>query len=473
HIQYHFPKEGDEFPDFVDVSTPVPALAPEERLESQQQVRRHTSTTGIPVRANKAEAGWQSQMSATAMPVSAVWEPESEAQEAVFQPENFMYLGPGTYTDVSPLADEEEEAARRVLAGGIEDRVEKSPGKGVSPLASERTTPSRGQAQTEPVSGESVMVPPTVQEERHDAVSMIDSREIPATPPDPVGIIAEMPTHDTAPANIEMHPAPIEMADNMVLAPIETALPPMAELPERSSPVEKKWEEPQLAPGSLRNYGGQSQPQPRRSTEEATGEFQTYTAVRAPQVPPKSREERQMTLPRRETHMTNTQPVQPHNIRQSHSPSSPLPPRVPPKHPLDQAAAINAGLVDQLQNRPQGNLTHLPSALAPGRNGSRVDSFPIGGPKQASLAPVQADLSHMPSVLKPARGRDPTQAAQFQAFNSGQGHGYVPPAHGQHPPSMTPAPTVQQQRLQQEPRMGIQRVNTVPDSLPSQTSAPM
>ncbi|KAF4586030.1 hypothetical protein GQ602_005335 [Ophiocordyceps camponoti-floridani] len=61
HVQYRFPCAGDEFPHFVDAAAPPPLLAPEERLESQQQLRRHAASTP--------------RMSATAaQPVSYVWD---------------------------------------------------------------------------------------------------------------------------------------------------------------------------------------------------------------------------------------------------------------------------------------------------------------------------------------------------------------------------------------------------------------
>ncbi|RSL50735.1 hypothetical protein CEP54_011767 [Fusarium duplospermum] len=518
HIQYHFPKEGDEFPDFVDAATPAPDLAPEERLESQQQVRRHASTTtaSAHAKARREENGWETRMSATARPVSAVWDGGGgDDDNAVFQPENFMYLGPGAYNDVSPLAEEEEEAARRVVAGGIEDKIEKPLGKGVSPIASERTTPAHGAAHAEPVMGEPVAVPPTVPEETHEFVPMIDSREVPMAPPDPVGVIAEMPTEDTGPARVETNPPPVEMADNMVLAPIETAPPTMlAELPEQSSPVEKKREEPQLAPGSLRNYGGQMQPlraqkKPSPPVEEVAGGFQAYKPKSAGNTPDISRGstpmreepvlERRRTFQPEDPVMMNVKPAQPPYREATSTPAVLAPPQVPPKHPIDDPSIRNAptppimgtnsGSVGSQGPQPPGNLSYMPSVLKAGRSGSRQDSFSAGpstlasldDDKRASLAPgQQGDLAHMPSVLKPARGRAPSQPGQQPQFPPqnpnappGQGHGYKPPAQGQHPPSMTPAPHVQQQRLQEEPRMGIQRVNTVPDSLPSQRPVSM
>ncbi|KAJ4179204.1 hypothetical protein NW755_012673 [Fusarium falciforme] len=522
HIQYHFPKEGDEFPDFVDAGAPAPDLAPEERLESQQQVRRHASTTtaSAHAKARREENGWESRMSATARPVSAVWDGDGggggDDDNAVFQPENFMYLGPGAYNDVSPLAEEEEEAARRVVAGGIEDKLEKPPGKGVSPIASEKTTPARGAAHAEPVMGEPVAVPPTVPEETHEFVPMIDSREAPMAAPDPVGVIAEMPTEDTGPARIETNPPPVEMADNMVLAPIETAPPPLlAELPEQSSPVEKKNEEPQLAPGSLRNYGGQMQPlriqkKPTPPVEEVVGGFQAYKPKSVGNTPDISRGptpmreepvlERRRTFQPEDHLMMNMKPAQPPYREATSTPAVLAPPQVPPKHPIDDPSIRNAptppvmgidsgSVGPQGPQPPPGNLSYMPSVLKAGRSGNRQDSFSAGpsmlasldDDKRASLAPgQQGDLAHMPSVLKPARGRAPSQPGQQPQFPPqninappGQGHGYKPPAQGQHPPSMTPAPHVQQQRLQEEPKMGIQRVNTVPDSLPSQRPASM
>ncbi|KAF4967345.1 hypothetical protein FSARC_5068 [Fusarium sarcochroum] len=452
-IQYHFPKEGDEFPDFVDTFSPVLDLAPEERLESQQQVRRQASTT-TPMRPSPKKNDGGYGMSATARPVSMTWDGTfGEEENTVFQPENFMYLGPGTYNDVSPLAEEEEEAARRVVAGGIEGRVDKSPSKGVSPMGSERTTPAQGTAQAGPITGDPVMVPSTVPEEAIHEMPVLEPQA-----PDPVGIIAEMPTYDTAQAHIETHPPPIEMADNRVLAPIETAVSMMAELPERTSPVERKNDEPQIAPGSLRNYGGQMQPlRPAKETVEDTpAAFQASkprNTGNAADIPPNPGLPRRATFQPGET-FANASPIRPPDRGHAGTPNVLSPPQVPPKRPLNEPS--------QPQIPPKHMLDHPSQSNAP-----------LGSVNNGSLAPVQqGDLSHMPSVLKPARGKVPSQSGQQPQSpvvgpGGAQGHGYVPPSQGKHPPSMTPAPQVQQQRLQ-EPRMGIQRINTVPDSLPSQ-----
>ncbi|ODA82452.1 hypothetical protein RJ55_00959 [Drechmeria coniospora] len=264
-IQYHFPTAGDEFPEYVDSSAPAPALAPEERLESQQQMRRHsaigitltTPSSTTPSYTISPDDGRprprRAVMSATARPISAVWEGDgSDDDQQVFQPENFMYLGPGTYSDVSPLVEEEEEAARRIVAGEILEHpsdngqnVSADGSKRASPATSAGTTPKMQKDETKdspPV--ESVPVSP----ER--AIHKIDGggtlHELPVPHPqvfDPVGNVAEMPTEITAVARVELHPDPIEMADSSVLAPIEAPVPvasseqPAAGLPEKFGPA--------------------------------------------------------------------------------------------------------------------------------------------------------------------------------------------------------------------------------------------
>ncbi|RXG44496.1 hypothetical protein VDGE_20723 [Verticillium dahliae] len=126
-IQFHFPQDGDEFPDFVDANAPAPDLAPEEKLESQQQVKRKTEPSennekgpaksltratagpsggglGSGTKPSRTAAGKQ-QLSPT--------DDDDNGGEFYYQPESFMFLGPGAYSDVSPLGEEDD----RVDAG--------------------------------------------------------------------------------------------------------------------------------------------------------------------------------------------------------------------------------------------------------------------------------------------------------------------------------------------------------------------
>ncbi|KAM3505478.1 hypothetical protein MY10362_002927 [Beauveria mimosiformis] len=298
HVQYHFPSDGDEFPDFVGV---VPAaLEPEERLASHQQVKRATGAP--PERKKKSKDGRGNRMTATTpRPVGIEWdgdvgagssedeeeEGEGAGSRVVFEPENLMFLGPQTYAEVSPLNEEEEEAAKRTVVG--DEGAVVSPGKETQPTsgAEEWTKEGENGHVVAPKATTALITPaedekplgnkeePVVTREAKPAEKPTKSlapqqsafaadpiaeqnpalaREaaapspalpttlpppplppgsthtsavelpVPAPPPfNPVGIIAEMPTGDTPRSHIELNPIPVEIMDTSVLAPIETA----------------------------------------------------------------------------------------------------------------------------------------------------------------------------------------------------------------------------------------------------------
>ncbi|KAF6837187.1 hypothetical protein CPLU01_03299 [Colletotrichum plurivorum] len=285
HIQFHFPKEGDEFPDFIDALSPVPELAPEEKLESQQQLKRRAPTT---------DGDRKSQMRATGGPLAdfgmnrsgfggpGAGKDDEDGDGFFYQPENFMYLGPGAYSDVSPVADEDgdeipKDRHKNEASGAQGDAKDKTmldatsdDKTGVSPLQSETNTPSvvnsvlardvptvpepvAEEPRPEPVLIVSTHDLPQPRQPAADSpgVPLLDSVEKPRQEPppvvyrppwDPVGIMAEMATEETAAAHIEIHPDPVEMADSSVLAPIETRMIDLgiAELPERTSPSDAR-----------------------------------------------------------------------------------------------------------------------------------------------------------------------------------------------------------------------------------------
>ncbi|KAH6691330.1 hypothetical protein F5X68DRAFT_201710 [Plectosphaerella plurivora] len=277
--QFQFPKEGDEFPDFIDDLAPAPALAPEERLESQQQVKRKTttSTSGDDVNSSGVNS---SRMRATGGPLGAglgfggpgggLDDDDDDGGTFYYQPESFMFLGPGAYSNVSPMAEEDD----RVDAGTNDAPRGRTPNRAVSadrasrvsPIQSEATTPLALKsvlATTAPVENKHAdgqsseaagsAATPTPTETTEQSVSppaiQLDSREIAHELPastyySPVGFIAEMPTEDTARARIETHPDPVEIGDSSVLAPIEIRTAALqagvAELADHTSPVEPK-----------------------------------------------------------------------------------------------------------------------------------------------------------------------------------------------------------------------------------------
>ncbi|KND93759.1 hypothetical protein TOPH_01459 [Tolypocladium ophioglossoides CBS 100239] len=538
HIQYHFPSEGDEFPDFIDSSTPAPDLAPEERLESQQQVRRQTSTTGAgaPAVRNGASKPNKPLMSATAQPVSFVWEADEEADEdegeQVFQPESFMFLGPGTYADVSPLNEEEEEAAKRVVAGGIGERFEGGGlgvgGKGVSPVASGKTTPMvpKSEPSVSPGQGESAAATsapaieslPVMSEPVHPApvsppvtesqptIHMIDGREMPhelpveiqPPPPlpvfDPVGIVAEMPTEHTAVAHIELHPDPVEMGDNSILAPIETAAP------HGQAPTQPPEEKPELFKIARKPTGDIG----RQPAYQAYAPGQEDAA--AATQPTDRRRSNAGSLQREVSLMLGSGTDSAASFDPSTVPSVLSPAQMPPKASMGgtvqqrtprKGAPVHAIHSGPRQGTSEGKvsdqgLSHVPSVLQPAKNGQNRNSLqappqpavtikPQPAPvleNQASQRPQsQGVLSNVPSILKPVRGKGATSTPEQQApriptsvtvpgqtdpNGDARGQGHISPKPTGHPTSMTPGPG------QQPSRPGVQRVTTVPCTLPSQ-----
>lgn len=548
HVQYHFPKAGDEFPDYIDASSPAPDLAPEERLESQQQVKRHASVGG------GITDGWRARMSATARPVSAVWdddfgrdedvraqEPEPEDEEGVFQPENFMFLGPGTYTDVSPLVEEEEEAARRTVVGGEGRTADRqTDNRGVSPLVSQNTTPmvqtSEAVARGPTTAVDEPAVeppPPTIQ--HHDPAAVVlpqesivgddivgeasapieggysyDMFELPAETAvpmhlqfDPVGTVPEMPTEHTAAARAEIHPDPIELAGTYVMAPIEIEpRPGFVELPaEETSPEEgerlteeqklelrrqevrrqqeerqrevkqrqeerKRREEEELQM-ELRRRQQQQQNEAYSPTQEQSGDAPTPFKIARKPTLRESSAGHDAYAGRGQT-QDDYQPYAPGQAPQhSIQPTNSFPARIA-SPALQRETSLNMSMRPSTASTPPVDQRRVPSVLKPARNGSPrnsgIQQQPPAMTPTASTAPQGQDdavpqdgfgvgVVKYPSVLRPARGR-PGQSPDRQAAVKGSEQassaqtpskdvrtsGYQFVAHGQHPPSMTPAP---------------------------------
>ncbi|KAL6879044.1 hypothetical protein J3F83DRAFT_724875 [Trichoderma novae-zelandiae] len=460
HVQYHFPSAGDEFPDYIDVSSPAPDLAPEERLESQQQVKRHASVSGTPGRAPAEDRdGWRSRMSATAQPVSVVWDDdfgrddednraEVAEEEGVFQPENFMFLGPGTYTDVSPLVEEEEEAARRIVVGGERNGGQQTQNRGVSPMVSQTTTPmvqtsetvTRGPATViDQRAVEPPLPPPIIQYQDpaavvspqeyitgHDIVGeasaptdggySYDMFELPAETAssmrlqfDPVGTVPEMPTEYTAASRAETNPDPIELADNYVMAPIETEpRPGFVELPaevmssEEAAVREERWAEEQKL--ELRRQ------EVRRRQEERQRE------VKQRQEERKRREEEEL-----QSELRRQQQNEAYSPTQEQSSGAPTPFKITRKPTLRGSSTVSNAYAGRSQQQddyqayapvqaPQQTTCTQPTSSFPARIMSpalqRETSLNMSmRPSTASAPPV--DQRRVPSVLKPARNGSP------------------------------------------------------------------
>ncbi|KAK3685004.1 hypothetical protein B0T22DRAFT_206790 [Podospora appendiculata] len=218
-IQYTFPKPGDEFPEYIDAFAPTHDLPPEDKLASQQQVKRK-STAGESSSATSASFASRRNEGA---PTSATL--GKEDGDAWFQPDSFMFLGPGSYNDISPV-QEEEELARG--ANGCESRGSgsRSPQKSAAKPSRNQNQPERFQAISPPTSAETT--PHANSSQPATATPVADS--VPATrAPNPylpgglngrqiqytpVGLVAELASELTAQCREETHPAPVELPGN-------------------------------------------------------------------------------------------------------------------------------------------------------------------------------------------------------------------------------------------------------------------
>ncbi|KAL5606585.1 uncharacterized protein BROUX77_003778 [Berkeleyomyces rouxiae] len=270
-VQYRWPQPGDEYPDFVDSG--IDAMEPEDRLATQQQSRSRKANV------NETRKPHDSRMSATAGPVS-FYNNEEFGNIEFFQPDALMYMGPGAYTDISPMGAEDIE---QPLPDNVAELPNMPMGARVSPIASEKSTPKTTNANlnnshqgqeniidggffisvaelphTAPVAELSSMStaslpatnmiqppppppPPRPRPVEYD-FPMLDGREIQsatnrfASVSDPVGFMAEMATEFTGLSQEELDP--VEMGDYRVLAPAEKAaciVPDIPELPSNFS----------------------------------------------------------------------------------------------------------------------------------------------------------------------------------------------------------------------------------------------
>ncbi|TDZ68458.1 hypothetical protein CTRI78_v002118 [Colletotrichum trifolii] len=496
HVQFHFPKEGDEFPDFVDALSPAPELAPEEKLESQQQLKRRTTTDADPQTKMRVAGGPLADFGMNRSGFGGPLNDDDDADGFCYQPENFMYLGPGAYIDISPSADEDE-------GGGIPN--DRHPSKsnaapelikykakldadvdrtGVSPLHSQANTPfvANSMPVEQPTSSgrsEPVLLVNTqdLPESNQAAVPspgvpLLDSVEkpravAPQAPWDPVGIVAEMATEHTAAAHIETNPDPVEMADNAVLAPIETRVVDVgiAELPERTSPADAGplaasdhdlLHQTSMTGAALQGATFGTGQRPQSASPERTAIGSSHPAVNGSQVdnslPEPVRPQQQPT-----SHLSNG----PFTIKRKPSnPGTKQPkyqPYIPGATPLVAPTRADRGADFKRQDnrtllareaslmlgtRQKLETENVPSILQPPQvppkhpldatQAAPVESY---GPSQrhstglsahATTAPCsQAPFQHVPSVLKPARGNP---QAVFPPGTVAPGQG---PVHGQ------------------------------------------
>ncbi|KAK4122271.1 hypothetical protein N657DRAFT_682071 [Parathielavia appendiculata] len=468
-IQYTFPKPGDEFPEFVDDSAPPPDLAPEEKLVSQQQIKRRSTLGQIPTRQSTATTHRERASS------NAVSDPDDGSGPFWLQPDGLMYMGPGAYTDISPLQEEEEERGEESAKAGEEDvagapvpapptsvsNATESAGtpqptrSQMSPIVSTETTPqvlNSNPATTTPELdsaviievGESVAGDIGVVEQPE--VHLLDGRQVPSNP---IGFVAELASELTARCDDEINPAPVELPGNEQM--MYTSDPGVYVNAFDLAPVELPSDEsaagPKIAGGTV-----EQKPLVPHASGQGQGEVQRLRSYQAAQ----------------ELLKRPYEPVRQHSLPQPTSSANPGPtpgqyqPYNPVRHAVLGAAAANKYSIAETQHRQlagdnkrhslagpvlsQPRPTEIPPALQapqvppkrpvdpsdipPALQAPQVPSKrPLDGPDNGAYPTIvgagglpntvsslatstnPSSLAHFPAVLQPARGR-PIMRAQ-------------------------------------------------------------
>lgn len=415
--------------------------------------------------------GGDARMSAQARPVSNTWEGADDgyAEEEVFQPENFMYLGPGVYTDISPLIEEEEEAARRTIAGDV--GVSRVTSKAGSPAVSQKTMPMIAGSEVSPPAIQATttlvpelaaaaaaapepapVAPAPVEIEDTPQIHMLDGREMPHElpageihPSNPVGFVAELPTEHTAMARAETHPPAVEIGDNSILAPVEVALAAgLADEQKRAGQME---EEKFREPTETVHRGNQSEltevvPLAKIEEKASNAQYQPYTPGQASpsdqtilQPPSSKRVSTQrgpslmMKAGSRDTE------VDPESVPTALAPRRHSQSTSQPSSSDETTLEANTDLGETEKASNEGSAV-VPLSLQASRiegKGEMAQTAAVVTPpasgSEAASPPKNVAVSKVPSVLKPARGRIPTQsAASAPAVPSGDAVVDMPPA---------------------------------------------
>ncbi|KAI1084187.1 hypothetical protein F5B20DRAFT_287342 [Whalleya microplaca] len=407
--QFKFPRLGDEFPELVGLGFGPLDLAPEDELASEQQAKRRSGLDRI------YNVGEVKKTSGNAMEV--INKEDVPRSRGYFDPGGFMYFDPNEYTDISPVAIEENDITN--LSSGEQTACELPEG------------PKQMWSQ--------------------------------------VGFIAELATSDTVKCAEEL--APIELdATSSLQIPSRTNLPQnkAVELPTNRSPVEQEQSEqgtalPTMQPveedeyplvsasfaypplkGTARPVNNAAPLQSSSSSQEpkvltterptpsqpGQDKYQSWTPLQREQAETSKRQS--MTLSNISIlQLQNTElcPIQ----QKRHSLPGPIDsrkatPKLPDimKPPTDPRLSVGA-----LTPRPEAQHSPIPAVLQPAQAsaqvsitqenhkqrplGARHQSFP-SDPGSTSKNDIDSNssLSHTPSVLKPAQRRKSSQITQIQ-----------------------------------------------------------
>ncbi|KIH91105.1 hypothetical protein SPBR_01190 [Sporothrix brasiliensis 5110] len=223
-VQFMFPKPGDEFPEYFDNFGPVAQSyipTPEESLESDRQRRM----SGLPPRRTASTASRTG--AASKEPTSATLGRSDFLNSSSFDMFG-GFLGPASYTDVSPLYEDEEDPDLKA----VDDPTQRGIAEVDSTPASTLTTPNlvnsiateSADTTAAAAAAATTTLPPNTEpviiHELPDALAL-GGRHYAS---DPVGNISELATEQTPLAEEESNPPPVEL-DSGPIPPGPAELP--------------------------------------------------------------------------------------------------------------------------------------------------------------------------------------------------------------------------------------------------------
>lgn len=489
-VQYHFPKPGDEFPEYVGFGIGSSDLEPEERLASDMQMKRRD-----------AQSGTQSSSvpnSSSQRKKKQVGESDEIGATGYFDPEGFMYLGPGGHGDTITFHEEEEQDGPMEMDNTSVDRQRHSNAtqvKGQEPLS----------LVSQPLGGLSDVPIPGSAISTHVA---------------PNQFFAELATHDTQKCADELAPIELDAAQSFTrtaLAEMSSEGPngPNTEKGSNShsspsAPVHPTAAHPQMyASFAFRplDRDQTSSQSPNESSDTNSGNtqhssitssqgsipFQAWRPGTIPDTGETSKPKRSSLAPSGTSIMEFKNHELAHLDQRRYSFPAKVPNSAINRHPtiLTPSAVPRSSSRERSCSTPGPPPSPIPTVLRPAtRSESPLSQSHHGNTLPSSnpdMTPLRdTDLTHCPSVLKPAKLSYSRPHASTISGNIVIAPGLKPPAQSSPPLKSgdlhhTPA---QGHHDNKEPPLRMpdfpdyddrplpHRVNTMPDHLPSQSHAP-
>ncbi|CAK7241239.1 MAG: hypothetical protein STHCBS139747_002699 [Sporothrix thermara] len=419
-VQYIFPKEGDEFPEYFDNFGPISQSytpTPEERLESDRQRRKLGMPKRTPSSSTTARNRDDEPMSATVG--------RGDFLDASSYDMFGGFLGPASFTDVSPV--DEHDDGPTSTAAALDDPTQRGIVEADSNPASHLTTPSIANSASPagvPASAADVVgeVPPFIQPVEVHELPDAATKSGRHYASDPVGNMSELATEQTLHCEDEL--APVELDS----APIQPGPAELAHEPVMALTTAAAITTPSSSYALASTATQAAPPPPVATTYTPTSQSQTVEVASGPSFappppPPPPDESRQPpiiadlaaataaaavanpddrpSLPHEE-HRRATLGIAPNStVPLALQPSQPLAPLQSTllTHQTPPSSAPLASLVvhtDPPTSGPQ-NLNRVPSILQPGSN--RAAQVQTQAAQETKSGPV---LSDVPLVLRPA-----------------------------------------------------------------------